>query len=135
MDTRSTHRWLISQPSDDRGLSSVQFLVASGLALIFFMALANVMVVQYARGSMRSALDQGVRAGVVNGSIAACEERIHDVAEELIGGTIGETLSFDCRVTGSMMTAVGTLRVESWTPFTADFDVAVEAGATLEPNV
>lgn len=110
-------------------------MIASGLALVFFMALANLVVVQYARGSMRSALDQGVRAGVVNRSVDACEERIHDVAGELIGGTIGDTLSFDCEVRGTMMTAVGSLIVESWTPFTTDFDVTVEAGAALEPDV
>lgn len=129
MDARPITRRL-----SDRGLSSVQFLLASGLALIFFAALANVVVVQYARGSMRSALDQGVRAGVVNHSVSACESRIQSVAGGLIGGTIGDTLTFRCQVKGPMMVAEGSLTVESWTLFTTDFHVTVEAGAALEPE-
>jgi hypothetical protein len=135
VDTRTADQRLNRRGRNDRGLSSVQFLVASCLALVFFVALANVVVVQYARGSVRSALDQGVRAGVVNHSVAMCEERIGDVSESLLGGAIGDTLTFGCRVDGGLMTAVASFSVESWTPLTTDFNLTLEAGASLEPEV
>lgn len=130
MDARATDRRLT-----DRGFSSIQFLLASGLALVFFLALANVVVVQYARGSVRSALDQGVRAGAINRSVDACEARVAEVVDGLLGGTIGDSLAFECRVSGGMMVATGSVSVQSWTPFTGDYSVSLEAGAVLEPDV
>jgi hypothetical protein len=117
------------------GLTSVQFLLASGLALIFFVALANVVIVQYAKGSLRSALDQGVRTGAVTRSIGDCEERVSAVLDGLLSGSIGDTIRFECRVDGLAMAASASLTVESWTPFTGDFPVQIEAAATLEPDV
>ncbi len=130
MDPRIPNRRL-----NERGLSSVQFVLASGLALIFFVALANIVVVQYAKGSMRSALDQGVRAGAVTGSVVDCERRVAEVFNSLLSGSIGDTIAYECRVEGVLMTATASLTVDSWTPFTADFDVELEATATREPDV
>ncbi len=129
MDPRILDRRL-----NERGLSSVQFVLAAGLALIFFVALANMVVVQYARGSMRSALDQGVRAGAVNSSVVECEQRVGEVFEGLLSGSIGDTISYQCRVEGALITATASLTVDSWTPFTGDFAVELEASATREPD-
>lgn len=116
----------------ERGFTSLQFLVASSLALVLFAALANVVVVQYTRGAMRSALDQGVRAGSIAGSEEACEDRVSQVVEELLGGSIGETVGFDCMVDGPVVRATGEVVVGSWTPFTSSFDVSLVAEASLE---
>ena len=35
---------------NERGISSIQFLLASGLGMLLFLALANLVVVQYGRG-------------------------------------------------------------------------------------
>lgn len=130
MDSR-----IIDRRLNERGLTSIQFVLASGVALIFFVALANVVVVQYARGSMRSALDQGVRAGAVTGSVSECEQRVGEVFDGLLSGSIGETLSYECLVDGAVIAATASLTVDSWTPFTTDFAVELEATATLEPDV
>lgn len=122
------------QRLSERGFTSLQFLVASSLALIVFTVLANVVVVQYSRGAMRSALDQGARAGSIAGTEEACEDRVSQVLSELLGGSIGETASFDCLATGPVMRATGNLVVSSWTPFTADFDIQQSAEASLETD-
>lgn len=127
MDTR-----IADQRLSERGFTSLQFLVASSLALVLFVMLANVVVVQYSRGAMRSALDQGVRAGSIAGTEEACEERVSQVVGDLLGGTIGETVGFDCLVAGPVMRATGELVITSWTPFTPDFDLELSAEATLE---
>ena len=49
MDPLSVDRRL-----NDRGITSVQFLLASGLGMLLFLALANLVVVQYGRGALRS---------------------------------------------------------------------------------
>lgn len=120
------------QRLSDRGFTSLQFVVASSLALIVFTVLANVVIVQYSRGAMRSALDQGARSGSIAGTEEACEDRVSQVLAELLGGSIGETVSFDCLVAGPVMRATGKLVVSSWTPFTADFDLSLHAEASLE---
>ena len=113
----------------ESGFTSLQFLVASSLALVVFAVLANIVVVQYSRGAMRSALDQGVRAGSIAGTEVACEDRVSQVLGELLGGS---TVGFDCAVAGSVMRATGELVVSSWTPFTPEFDVSLIAEASLE---
>jgi hypothetical protein len=125
---------IIDRRVADRGFTSLQFLIASSLALVVFVVLANIVVVQYSRGAMRSALDQGVRAGTIAGSVDACEDRIGQVLGELLGGSIGETTDFECDVVGTLMQATGELTVDSWTPFTGDFYVDLVAEASLEPD-
>ncbi len=81
---------------------------------------------------MRSALDQGVRAGSIAGSEDVCEDRVSQVLGDLLGGTIGETVGFDCLIAGPVMRATGELVVSSWTPFTTDFNLELSAEASLE---
>ncbi len=83
---------------------------------------------------MRSALDQGVRAGSIAGTEEVCEDRVSQVLGELLGGSIGETAAFDCLLTGPLMRATGELVVSSWTPFTADFDLKLSAEASMESD-
>lgn len=115
-------------------MSSVQFLIASGLGLVFFLALANVVVVQYGRGALRSALDQGVRVGSVSLSAVRCEQRIDDVLGQLLGGTMGDGVTAECEISGEAVTASATAVLPSWTPFSPDFEIELTATATLEPS-
>ena len=48
--------------ASERGMATPQFVLASGLALLLFVAFANLIVFQYGRGVVRAALDEGVRA-------------------------------------------------------------------------
>lgn len=128
MDSRRADR-LLSQ----RGATSVQFLIASGLALVFFVALANLVVVQYAKGAGRSALDQGVRVGAVTASSSRCEERVAEVFDNLLGGEMRDALSFSCAIEGNRVFARSHIVVTSWTPLTGDFGIDLTAEAVLEP--
>lgn len=116
----------------DRGVSSVQFLLASALSLMLFLAFANLLAVQYGRGAIRSALDQGARAGAIVGSPALCEAAAQDVLSQLLAGRMGDSVVIGCRSGEGLMTATATARFESWTPLTADFDVSVSAEAAME---
>ncbi len=119
-------------PSSEAGFTSVQFLLGSAIALVFFLALANLVVVQFAAGALRSALDQGVRAGSIARSASVCELRVSEVLEDLLSGTIGETTDIKCEIDGLFVAAEGSLVVESWTIFTGDYSVSLTAEASLE---
>jgi hypothetical protein len=116
----------------DRGLSSVQFVLAAALALIMFLALANLVVVQYGKGAIRSALEQGARAGTTAGA-NACEERSTQVVEDLLGGRMSDGLVLSCSVSGGSVVATASAVFESWTPLTPDFSFSLSSAAVVEP--
>lgn len=127
MDPQSADRRL-----SDRGITSVQFLLASGLGLLLFLAMANLVVVQYGRGALRSALDQGARVGAVSSSEDECRQRIGAVLGQLLGGRMGDSVVTTCGVGPTVVTASGRAVFVSWTPFTPDFVVEMAAQATRE---
>ena len=116
----------------DRGVSSVQFVLASALALILFLALANVVVVQYGRGAIRSALEQGARAGAIGRSPVDCETVARDVVGQLLGGRMSDGLTLSCSIDGNHMVARGSTRFETWTPLTPDIDIELRGIAVME---
>jgi hypothetical protein len=116
----------------DRGVTSVQFLLASGLGLLLFLAFANLVVVQYGRGALRSALDQGARVGAVSASAAECQARIADVVSQLLGGRMGDGVVATCEVGPAVVTASGRAVFVAWTPFATDFAFEMTAQATRE---
>ena len=129
MDQRTTDRELT-----DRGVSSVQFLLAAGMALVLFVALANLVVVQYGRGVVRSALEQGGRAGALTGDPVLCEAVAQDVASQLLGGRMSDDLVVACEVEGELMVASGSGVFESWTPLGPDYSFSIASTTALEPD-
>lgn len=116
----------------DRGVSSVQFLLASVLALVLFVVFANVVVVQYGRGAVRSALEQGARAGSLTGETMVCVEKAEEVVGELLGGRMSDGLVVRCLLSGDVMAASASTVFESWTPLTPDFAIEISSEAVIE---
>jgi hypothetical protein len=99
---------------------------------MLFLALANLIAVQYGRGAIRSALDQGARTGAITGSPQICETTARDVLSQLLGGRMGDSVVVACRPESGLMTAMAAARFESWTPLAADFVFSVSAQAAME---
>ena len=118
----------------ERGVSSVQFLLASALALILFVAFANIVAMQYGRGAIRSGLEQGARAGSIANSPVRCEAVALDVISQLLGGRMSESLILQCEDAGPVMVARASVVFESWTPLMPDVSLALEAEAVVEPE-
>ena len=127
MDSVSADRRLT-----DRGVTSVQFVLASGLGLLLFLAMANLVVAQYGRGALRSALDQGARAGAISSSAGDCAERVEGVLGQLLGGRMGDSVVTRCVVGPAVVTASGRAVFESWTPLMPDFVIEMTAQATRQ---
>ena len=129
MDSRAAGRGL-----SERGVSSVQFLLASALALLLFLVFANLVVVQYGRGAVRSALEQGARVGAVTRSVADCEAKAGEVVGQLLGGRMSDGLVVSCEMSGGLVMATASAVFESWTVLTPDFVVSMSTEAFLEPE-
>lgn len=127
MDPRATARRI-----GDRGVSSVQFVLASALSLLLFVALANLIVFQYGKGAVRSALEQGARAGSLNG-VAVCESTAAAVVADLLGGRMSDSLVVSCTSSATVVEARGTAIFPSWTPLMPDLEIALVAQAVVEP--
>lgn len=129
MDTRTADRHLT-----ERGVTSVQFLLASGLALVLFLAFANLIAVQYGRGAVRSALEQGARAGSISRSVDDCVARAGDVTRQLLGGRMSDDVRIVCTITGTAMVAQADVIFETWTPLSSDLEMILVSRATLESS-
>jgi len=116
----------------DSGLTSVQFVLAAGLSLLLFVGLANLVVVQYGRGAIRSALEQGVRTGSVTRSTDACQETAAGVASQLLGGAMSDRLVIACSTVGGGMVANADAVFQAWVPLTPDFVVSLRVEGFLE---
>lgn len=119
--------------SAEEGLTSVQFLLASALGLVLAISLLNLTVVQYGRGALQSALEQGVRAGSLHGDLRACEETINSVAGQLLAGRMSDGLTFECSSASGLISASASATFPSWSPLTGDFQVQLESRALIEP--
>lgn len=117
---------------DERGVGTIQFVLASALAMVLFLALANLVVVQYGRGALRSAVEQGARAGSVGG-VAVCEVRGREVIADLIGGQMSDGAVLTCALDGIDVVASVSATFDSWTPLTPDFVFTASARSVGEP--
>ena len=99
-----------------------------------FLALANLVVIQYGRGAMRSALDQGVRVGAISGSAELCEAKMSEVLGQLLAGRMGDAVETRCQIGPGFVSASADAEFSSWTPLAGNFVVELSARAVLEPE-
>jgi hypothetical protein len=101
---------------DERGFTTIQYVIAVAWSLVLLVLIANLLVDLYARGAVRDALDDGVRAGAPAGaSVAACEQRAHEVVTGLVRGPLLQTV-VHCREDGAFVVADARVTLRSWLP-------------------
>lgn len=125
--------WAGNRPGEEGGYLTVQFLVVTGLSLVLFVMVANVIVVQYGRGVVRAAADEGVQAGsMLEADSASCETRAGAVVASLLPGPFGSDIDISCLVDdeGRIRAAI-TYRFRSWVPGIPDF-AGVEAATSVK---
>ncbi len=114
--------------SSDDGLTTVSFVLAVALSLLIFTGLANVIVVQYARGVVRSALDEAVRDGSrADASVDVCVATAEAWMDDLLGGSLGDGVDTSCYLRGEEIVASADLRFESWFPGVPEWGFSMEA--------
>ena len=109
-------------PRDERsgedGMTTVQYVAATAFSLIVFVMMANFIVFLYARGVVRAAVDEGVRAGSRFGATTAeCESRAHDVLGDLLAGRVGRDVQVKCESPNEdVMRAKVHVTLRGWLP-------------------
>jgi len=117
----------------ERGFTTIQYVIAVAWSLVILVLVANLVVDMYARGAMRDALDDGVRAGAsaVRPDVA-CERRAHEVVAGLVRGPILHT-ELHCRQVGPFVVADANVALESWLPMLMpDWHLTLHAVALRE---
>jgi hypothetical protein len=131
-------------PAHEDGFATIEYLAAVMLSLLLLVAVANVIVVQYARGVLRAAVDEGVRDGArlmaesgredVAVVVARCQHRVDEVRSNLLRGTMADGLTARCTATDSQVTATVEGHFDGWLPGMPDFDAATVGTATREAS-
>ncbi len=117
----------------EAGFATIEHVAAAGLALIFFVLLANLTVMQYGRGVVRSALDEGARAGALSGADESdCAARVAGMVGDLLGGSLFDDLVWSCARDGDWMVAHATGRLSGWLPLVPDVPLSLEGRAAIE---
>lgn len=100
----------------DGGFTTIQYVIAVAWSLVLLVLIANLVVDLYARGAVRDALDDGVRAAAPAGaSVAACEQRAKEVVNGLVRGPLLRTV-VHCREEGGFAVAEAQVTLRSWLP-------------------
>lgn len=117
----------------EAGIATAGFVVAVGFSMLFFVLLTNLVAVQYGRGVVRAALDEGARHGARYGaSGSACEDRIREVLDGLLGGMMGSGVSYRCEGDSARIRARAEVVFTAWLPAIPEFQFQMAATAAVE---
>ena len=121
------------QPPRERGFTTIQYVIAVAWSLLLLVLVANFLVDLYARGAVRDALDDGVRAGApASAAVPACEERAREVLRGLVRGPLVQA-RVRCATSGAFVTADATVSLRSWLPMLVpDWHLSLHAVALRE---
>lgn len=118
--------------NDERGMTTLPTVVAASFALVAFIAVADLVLVQYARGVARTAVDEAVRTSSVRGGdVGMCLGAVQAVLDDLLGGSFGADLAADCVVNDEAVFASVAGVLPPLLPILPSFAVAVEASSSL----
>lgn len=121
----------------EHGFVTLQHVLATGLSLVLFTLLANLIVVQFGRGVARAAADDGARAGarVLAGdvaAVAACHAAATSTRDGLLTGRLAQQVTVACRAAPGAVEAAVRLDVDAWLPLVPRFTSEETAVAVRE---
>lgn len=118
--------------TDERGMTTLPIVAAASFALVVFVLLANLVLVQYARGVSRTAVDEAVRrASVATEPSPVCAEALAEVLGDLLGGSFGAGLEATCLVSDGVVVASVSGVLPAILPVMPAFSVRAEAIAVI----
>jgi len=126
-------RQFSSDGDEDLGFATIQYVLGVALSLVLLVLIANLLVDVYARGAVRDALDEGVRASVpIDAPVSACEQRAHDVLSDLVRAPVA-AVDLRCRRDGARVVADARVSMRSWLPLLVpDWRMNLHAAALSE---
>jgi len=108
---------LTARVRSEDGFSTIQYVVATGLSLLLFVMIANLLVDLYERGAVRDALDEGVRAATpVAATTHDCEARAREVIGSIAAGSSLRVTELSCVQDDDRVVASARVALRSWFP-------------------
>ena len=119
---------------DERGFTTIQYVVATAFSLLLFVLVANLLVDLYERGAVRDALDEGVRSAVpIAASPDDCLARANDVMGSIANGSSVRVGDLACVRDGQRIVATAHVSLRSWFPMLLpDWNLTLQASAHRE---
>ena len=119
------------------GFTSLQFAVMAFFTMMLFAAIVNMVAMQYQRGAVRLAVDEGARRGAsVSGVAGDCEALAESILRGrdsgLLRGSLGDGIEITCEVRGREMVATARGSSKWWFGGVPDMTFAVEGRAVVE---
>lgn len=119
----------------ERGEIGVGIMLAVTFTFIVAVAIVNIFMFLYGQSVVRSALDEGVRAGSrVDAGWAVCQDRAGQVLDDLLGGDLGDGVSLTCGpgAAPDELVAIADATFDSPMPGVPSWTFRLEARATQE---
>lgn len=119
---------------DERGFTTIQYVVATAFSLLLFVLVANLLVDLYERGAVRDALDEGARAAVPATATADdCTVRAREVVQSIANGSSIQVNALTCVRDGDRVVSTARISLRSWFPMLLpDWDLTLHASAHQE---
>jgi hypothetical protein len=98
--------------SSEHGSAVVLGAVAIAILMAVFIGALNFVLDEYAKGAVRTAVDEAAQAGAsAGGSLTACEAEVARVRASLLPGIFGSDVTINCSQVGDevVVTAAGDL--------------------------
>ncbi len=96
---------------------TVEYVLASAIAIVLFVLAANVVVDLYVGAAVRDALDDGVRAGIpIGAGVPSCTRRATAAVDGLVHGAFRSGIRIQCAIHGTVVTADARIRFVSFVP-------------------
>lgn len=117
----------------DTGFVTVQYVAATGLALVFLVMIVQVVSFQFTRALVATAVADGARAAARDaGSTSTCEQAGHDVLAGLLAPAAA-TVAFSCTSDGTVVVAEATATLRAWVPMLQDWEIREWTRVPIEP--
>ena len=108
------------------------------ITLIIFMAAINLIVDEYGKGAIRTAVDEAAQAGSLQGApggpLAACQAKAAQVMSGLLNGPFGHGIHINCTLTGAQVTATAAGNLPAWLAIIPVDTIRVVGSAPIETN-
>ncbi len=117
---------------DDAGSAVVVGLLALLVLVAVLLGAFNMVLDEYAKGALRTAVDEGSQAGAVAGSTMACTQAAQRARLGLLPGEFGSQVRVRCTRQGGLMEAVAVGRLPSFLPALPGLQVRLVGVSVLE---
>ena len=119
----------------ERGSTVVLGAIGIAVLLVTLTGAANVVVDEYAKGALRTAVDEAAQAGASAAgpdAVAACLQESAAVRANLLRGPFGADVTVACQVVGGLMVATATGSLPSLLPVVPRASVSVTGVSVMQ---